>query len=510
VYSVLIVDDEEWIRKGLVSKIGRCGLPIGEIDQASNAEQALEMLRSRIPDILLCDIRMEGIDGLEMIRIVHYKYPSIKLIISSGYGEFDYAAEALKHGVTDYLLKPIDTEMLHAALSKCIRLHEEERTQLSQMHDLRRIEFAKENKRKVHRILHRDLNPDQIFPSYRDDYLFQAICLFYDKRANTLDLEQIDDTVARDPIWAFQRNLVYYQQSDHETLLIVAIPSPQRVDEYKAHVERLLGNLEMELRSEGIHRYTLGVSDHHHDLDTSIRQAIYCVKHRIFLEEKQVVRSADIVTFQGSYKLDPMCLARLRHLVDQGDLKGIATTLSKIYGEVMHASVSYRCIQNLYAKFLILTTEEFGVDIESMVFALPVEVHEFSSIRQMFEAIRALFTAIVNSSRASCTLHDAVIEAVKAYIDEHYHEDLRQEEVATLFGYNASYLSALFKEVSGTNFQVYVQTVRIEHAKRLMRNGDYKIKEIAQSIGFNDPNYFSQVFKKVEGITPTEYVSHYL
>lgn len=508
-YRVLVVDDEEWIRRGLVSKIRKSGLPISDVDQAPNAEAALQLMGQTLPDIILCDIRMEDMDGLELIRIVHYKHPHIKTIIISGYSEFDYAAEALKHEVKAYLLKPIDTDSLLDALRGCIQAIEDERAQSHRVGELLRRESVKRTRYQIHRLLRKGVKPDTIFPTYRHDDLFQAISLFIDARADVFDVDTMDEVINQHPIWQFQRNIVYYEHSDDEIILVVRIPRGEAAMEYERHVMELINHLAMELRSDGLHRYTFGVGDVHHELDTCIQQALLCMKHRLFLEDNQIVRLKDILPFQGAYKLSPQHAALLKRQVEARDLQGVARTLSELYSEVMAASVAYRSVQNLYNRLLMMASEEFDVDMERHRQLLPLEVYHFASLRQMFEAVRAVFVAIINALPTTKPSKHSVVQAIREYIDAHYAEDLRLEDIAAAQGYNASYLSALFKEGMGVNFQDYVQRVRIDHAKRLMASGQYKIKDIAQSTGFNDPHYFSQVFKKVEGVTPTEYLSQF-
>jgi len=506
-FTVLVVDDEEWIRKGLLSKIRKSGLPIGDVWQAPSAERALALMSESAVDILICDIRMADMDGLELIRTVRYKYPAVRIVIISGYSEFAYAAEALKHGVVEYLLKPVDSDSLYDALMKCAKSIEQERAQTSRVGELLRLQAAHETRHKINLVLRKDLRPEQIFVTYHPGMQFQAICLFVDAQQDQLNLDVLDGAINQDSLWAFRSNIVYYENHENEIVVVIAIPGRHEVDTYARHVRTLVETMSMELRSVNLHRHTFGVSAARTDIGEAINEAIFCMKHRIFLEDSQVVELGQTVSFQRRYRLPAQTAALLKHNLEAGDIKGVSSTLTNIYTEVMAASLSYRAVQNLYSRLLMIATEDADADIERYLHGLPAEVYQFASLRQVFEAVRNLYITVINSIRPSSRTRQAAVQAVKQYIDEHYAEDLHLDTLAETQGYNASYLRWLFHEVLGMNIHDYVLQVRIEEAKRLILAGNMRMKDVARAAGFSDPHYFSHVFKKVEGVRPTEYLN---
>ncbi|TBL79106.1 response regulator transcription factor [Paenibacillus thalictri] len=509
-YSILIIDDEEWIRQGILSKVRKSGFPFTEIAEAANAEEGFSIIKTLQPDIVVCDIRMEEMDGLELIEKVHRMYPEIKTIIISGYSEFQYVTKALKLGVADYLLKPIDKYALYQAFTKCMEAIEQEKQAKIRIEKLELVGSSLEMKQKMDKFLQKeDLDPREIFSAYNDRSSFQSVSLFVDPGTNEEDII-LNHFLDSQGSLQLNRNMVCYKNTPHEFTILICVPEPHMVNEYENYIVHYIERLQTDLHKNGVYRYTFGISGFHQRIDTCIFAASYCLKHRVLLEDNQVIRYTDTMSFQQTYKLASHVPAFLKHHLETQNIKGITDIISDIYQEISVAAISYKSVQNLYTHLLMVAAEDFNVNLETQYPRYPLEAYFYSSLRELLDSITELYLKIVNVSKGRSEYStQRLIMRVKEYIDTHYAEEIKLEDIAELEHYNSSYLSLAFKETMNINFQDYLLNVRLGNAKKMLLSGQYKIKDIAVMSGFKNPHYFSAVFKKAEGFTPKDFVKEH-
>lgn len=508
VYTIVIIDDEEWIREGILSKVKKSGFPFTKIGEAANAEQGLKIITEMVPDIVVCDIRMEDMDGLELIRIVHQRFPHIKTIVISGYTEFQYATKALKLKVTDYLLKPIDKYALYQAFTKCMEAIEQEKQVRDKIEQLELVGSSTEVKNKIEKILQNEgSNPQAIFSNYNERASFQSIALYMDPQIHLEEKYIVDHLLNQSLFLQLNHNLVCYSRKPNEFMILICMPTPQQVNEYEQYITNFIERIQEDLLHKGIYQYTFGISGFHQSIHTCIFAAIFCMKHRVLLDDNQVIRYADTLEFRNVYKLPTQIKSFLKHHIETQNMKSITSILNDIHTEIGALKISLRCIQNLYNHLLLIATEDFDLELEDDINHYARDVYGFSSSREMLDVIMELYMKIINITRgrSGYSMNQSILK-VKEYIDDHYAEDIKLEDLAVLQHYNPSYLSLMFKEVLNINFQDYLLQVRMNHAKKLLLSQQYKVKDIAPMIGFKNPHYFSAVFKKTEGFTPKDFV----
>ncbi|WP_274653359.1 response regulator [Paenibacillus humicola] len=505
-YKVVVIDDEELLRQGLISKLRKSGFPISRIAEAENAETGLKVIAEVKPHIVLCDIRMEETDGLELIRMAKQKFPGIKTVIISGYNEFQYAAKALKLGVTDYLLKPIDRSALAQCLLRCFELIDKDRQDGLLKKQLSYIEHTGLVKSKLSQIDSRDCDPDEIFQAGGEQAQYRSVYVYIDPRTKGWNPNVFGEVLSRSGRWAFHENVVIFENKPREYAILFCIPEPDEEGASNHDIDHFVTELQQELTGRSIFQYTLGISERQSGFSASYREAVSCIKTRVLLEENQIVRPSDILLFPNAYKLPPQKIAMLKHYTENGDYQGVSALLDEILCEIGQLQSSYRSVQTLYAHLKIIASEEFGFDPEERIPECPGEIYRFDSLREMMDWVKELFLTIINVSHLREHSKAETIHRLKEYIDTHYSDDIKLEEIAELQHYNPSYLSLMFKEVIQMNFQDYLLRVRMNNAKEMLASGKYKIKEIARMSGFKNPHYFSTVFKKTEGLTPKQFV----
>ena len=505
--SVLIVDDEEWIRLGIASKLRKSQYNFQEILQEQSAEQALVTASAKHPDIVLCDIHMDGMNGLVFSSKLLELLPDTKIIIISGYNDFSYAKEAIRLGVVDYLLKPIDNAGLNQALEKCIFQINQDQIHHNALEAMKKV-----NQRKTLRSTAVDIltqtAPDysRLFCAYTGSGSFQAYYLYLDVSCS-LSLDILDDHIARHfPGFILGENLIYYENRYHEFL--IALYFPQKTDEIKGNtfIRMLEASLRAEISSLMPYQYTFGISGVRSDLNTAIREAILCMKHRILCSGKSMIYPSDIAGFTSG-KIDLSFLSDLNETISHKDQRRLDSVLKSMYGSIEKSSLSYEALQNLYLKILVLLGDHSVLHMTPFP-QMPSEVYHFSSIWDWIDFLRELLTHFFENTESLSIEKDpriALIGEIQAYIQENFSTKISLGEIAHQKHMNYCYLSLLFKEVAEVSFQDYLMDIRLKYACRLLQTGEYKIKDVAELSGFSDQHYFSKTFKKSIGCSPKKY-----
>jgi len=508
-YRILVVDDEDIIREGLVSKLNKSGFPWSRIAEASSAEQGLKLMGDVQPHIVLCDIRMEEMDGLEMIRALKLKFPKTKIIIISGYSEFEYASKALKLGVTDYLLKPIDKITLYQSLASCFEMIDKEAREQRSLEQWSLKENAKDIKSKLARIEFQDCEPRDIFQKCESRSMFQAAYLFIDPQAGAWDADELNELLTRGD-WTYGDDLVLFEANPNEFAIFFCLVDPAGTEPFLRRVDQALNGLQGEMLRRNQFRYTCGLSGLRESLTDVYREAVICMKQRIFAEDNHRIAAADTEFYKQLYKIPTQKFMMLKIYTESKDIRGVVAVLNEIFAEAVEAGSSYHSIQNLYNHFLAIALEDFNIDPSVHFQPFRQEIYYYHSLRDLFDWVQELFTTIINTSSSSQHSKEKVIQNVRAYIDSYYAEDIKLEDIAEMQHYNASYLSIVFKEVLNINFQDYLLKVRMDNAQNMLLSGKHKVKDIARMTGFKNPHYFSTVFKKAKGQTPKDFVKGFL
>ena len=504
---VLVVDDEEWIRLGIVSKLKKSHLNFQKILQSPNAEQALELASKEHPDIILCDIRMDGMNGLVFIHKLMELLPDTKIVIISGYNDFSYAKEAIQLGVVDYLLKPIDTPSLNQALEKCVRQIEQTRQHRNALETIKKAQLRKTLRSAASNLLSQD-TPDytQLFSAYCSNGMFQAYYLYLDISCS-LSADTLDEHLSR----LFHQfilgvNLVYYENQCNEFLIALYLSSDEKDFKPEEFADKLENSLCSEIQYITPHQYTFGISMVNPNLCQAIHEAIFCMKHRVLCANKNRIHPGDIAAF-ASAKTDFSFLSDFKESLIRKDQNRLEATLKFMYHSIEESSICYEGLQNIYLRILVLLGEYCSPTV-TQALQMPTEIYHFSSVWDWIDFLKELLTRFFETEKPLSVEGDSRLELVgqvQAFIQENFSKKFSLSDIAQQQHINYCYLSLLFKEVSKVTFQDYLMEIRLNHARQLLQIGTYKIKDVAEQSGFSDQHYFSKTFKKATGYSPKEY-----
>ncbi len=509
-FKILIVDDEKTHRKGLI-KLLYTLYPEDMFLEADSGEQALETLELLDCDIVITDIRMPGMNGLELLQLIRKSSEDTAVIFLSGYEEFSYAKEAIKYGAKDYLLKPVEV----AEVKKCL---DQVRSEISFQREKNASHESMKSHLKETEIVYMEYLMQQfvrntafekkerirdIFPIEQPGYFF--LCDIKLQSEGSLNIPEFRMTIKSclaASSYSFpgeQKNLytvlvldqskgsrsffnhissllhkrlpgcsfAFYISGWHENMYEEGPAAYQEAVKLWKYRFYELGNFcdwdllkekldgdpgNFSVLSEKAAEYIK--QNHILSAFQLIKEAVSNASQTLLPPPERLLRSVMLLLFQVVKELDPMLSSELKSTVDE--------TLNRLY----HSETLSVLLRSVYSFLLSL-----GKD--------------------------------ANFQKEVKGVH--VMEHCCEYLQKHYMEEITLETVAEKYYFNPSYFSTLFKNYSGTSFSSYLTELRMKKAKELLASTDDKVKEIAVKAGYRDPNYFIRAFKKFYGYTPDEY-----
>ncbi len=523
--KLVIADDEKNICEMFKSLIEFEQIGLELSGMAYDGESLCRMIEEQAPDIVITDISMPKMDGLRVIQYCRERQINCRFIVVSGYRQFEYAYNALKYNVSDYLLKPVNEEELNQVLYKVadeIR-REKKGESVSQKEELLQHYFLTnvlENTsvKNEARQDYEEINQSYMLHLKEGAFLYVYLKLD-DKRQERRTYEELTSVLKKlkrmvhQRLDAFCYDVIVQERADSLKSLINYRPSQQE------QLEKELKELFEAGRNitdifNGLH-FTVCVGKPFYDLDKAVigrRQAWTAMFARLGLGTNR------IIFFKQLHTVD------LRDKLNQWD-KEIVRAWKTLDTEAFRA-----CMEDMFSQpSTVMCSYDFATFIpriqeigeeEKKHLSAANDIHaETISVREMAKAVDICTT--FEECRDAITRYNCEeigqlaglvdkknikpIRLACDYVREHLGEAIRQEDVAALVGLSPAYFSALFTKKTGQTFSEYVTVVRIQRACELLERSDNSIGEIASMVGLEDARYFSKLFRKRIGIKPTEY-----
>lgn len=510
-YKVLIVDDEKMIRMGMSRGLPWESMNVSEVYQASNGFEALTIIRDKAPDLMITDINMDGMTGLELIEQARTLRDGLKIIVLTGYDRFDYARECLRMRVEDLFLKPIDEEVLTAAIREQIRKLEEEHRYRAQESTMRRVRGNAEQmrlERQMRHLIHRKEVSGEELEWMCREYSFD--------RMQAMQLAVLLPVLAdmnenKDEFWLMtvreiciglvdgREHGITFQDEDkiaiaffdngyvNEVYDRVQELSNIMKDEFGAAPRMILGSV-----VEGFEKLYISYNDARHLIEEN-RKGI----SDILQSGNTGKRSA---LFQEIY-------AELKNSMCAN--VGNSDYVLRVFDAFCQATESYNLTEDSVRRncFDLASTVYFtyinstGEAAEGRLEELMKNIM-YSGSQDACEVTRMFLSNMFGREKAA--MND-IISNVRRYIDEHLEEELSVSSIASQFYITPNYFSKLFKKMMGEGCNEYIVRKRIEKARYLLETTSIKTGKIAMMVGYRDTNYFSLAFKKHTGKSPTKY-----
>jgi two-component system response regulator YesN len=491
-YRVLIVDDEEPVLESYAFMLGN-GRDFSLAGTARSGYEALEFIYKLEPDLVFMDINIPGIDGLEVIAEVHRKFSAMVFVLSTAYERFDLAQRAIPLGVFAYLVKPVSKKTFLATLDK-VREHLDGRPRRDAAPD-----GGEDRQRFLRKIVWQEITEDD-WERYRERFSLPSdegiVCLM--ELAD--DNEVLPDKIAE--------KLSYRYRCLHDTILDRTLfLLSGRLDREDLE-PRLEAALRETLSPPDFPRYGIGGSYRGPELYRSCNEA---------LSELGNKRGRTGVQLR-----ERMRLARLRRkigIADPGEMKKLFALL---WGDIFAGGNFALAKAKMAGMFMFLLDDCTGcyggpggtsngtareAAGETPPFAPAEDIMALKTIAEWETwAARAFDTILREASlRRSGNFPLPLVKAME-HIREHFTEAIQLGNAADAAQVSSAYLSRLFSEHLKTNFIDYLTELRIERAEKLIRESRMSIKEVAYAVGYQDPNYFSKIFRKITGLLPTRYI----
>lgn len=485
-YKILIVDDEKFIRKSIRNRMNWEQFDIEVAGEAGNGQAALELIKELHPQIVLVDIRMPVMDGITFIREAKRLYPKVYYIIMSAYSDFEYAQQAIRLGVEDYILKPMKPAELEKVLKKIIG--ELDRKRLTN-HLLAPVEKAE-----IESLLHGNLVAALAFymenPEGAGSLLESAMEHAMGNLEKTYTLYYLKDFSAGD-CYVFLLNGDSLQEEDCRLLV-------QEVWDELGNYEGVAAYAEVMERSR---------------VRRAVENSIHLLVRKLFHPEKKILTARQRADKAASQKRKEQIQEELGFLYQQKG-KGDKGKLEKLMEHIVQLTINREStvwmMESVIAELIVFLKKAGGENWDETEYAIlfnGLSGRNYLLRYQTEEEVKArLFEVIHNCLAADSENEESdVVETIKKYIRENFSTDLNAAETARKFYLNASYLSTLFKEKTGMNMGAYIEGVRMEKAGQFLKETQWSVTDIAIRCGYSDSNYFSKVFKKYTGVTPRQY-----
>lgn len=529
--KVFLVEDEVIIRSGVKKSINWEQEGYEFVGEASDGELAYPMILKEKPDILITDIRMPFMDGLELSRLVKKELPDIKILILSGYDEFEYAKKAIKIGVTEYLLKPISaaelTEVLNA-VAETIRQENEEKNLLETYFAEMRENTERDKMRLFEKLLMGDLSMGEILEAgERFGMNLGASCykivLFkiLANLENHVYAEQMVDACSAVEQAASMMEGVYVFQRGVEGWAFLLTAQDEKSMEESAKI--LYQNLKQAMKNYTQLEYFGGIGStvpRIRSLKQSFREADRAFAARFVEEANQIISQKEFEKNQMEEGLKMQGVVQigksremLQKFLSNGTREEVKAFSDAYISRIEEENIRSTMVRQYVVIDVCIVILSFCERISSAN-RLQEEAEELQKMMQKIHSLSEIKKYVVRLLNEAIELRDAesgrrysdLIAAAKKEIENHYMtEEISLNTVAISVGMSPSYFSSIFSKEAGKTFVEYLTEVRIEKAKEFLMCSSMKTSEIGYEVGYKDPHYFSYIFKKVQGCSPKEY-----
>lgn len=532
-HPLLIVDDHAHIVEDIAGTIPWEAHGVGPVYKAYSGLGALKVMEEHPVDVILLDIKMPGMSGLELIERIRATWPDTKCILLSGFAEFEYAKQAILAQISDYLLKPAANDEIVEVVTRVIGELRRERESDEMVR--RAIHTLRENLPRLHEtllldVLHKRIGSEQALLNKMRTYELNfgpgdrtAMLLIrleeefdeYDEHSVSLfefAVCNITEEIFRP---AYE---LWYGKDPHDYLVFLVKPKEAAADaetfDLEALAERLQDNVRAFLKGRiSILATTWG--DFPNDIPPLYQQALFSFRQRVGSEREFFLKiggepePAKIESIESLYEPPTF-----KQLFEAGRYEQIKAKLDGIFREVndkwnesqehilevffeISGSFTYICHKNGRRLHELVSAEDY----EKLL-----DANQFQTIRQLEEWAYRVYAALKQEmDKEAGNTRASIVSQIHQYIERHMAEDVSVQTLADHVYLNPSYLSRVYKSETGESISDYLYRFRMEKAAYLLKNTHERIYEITARLGYQNPQYFIKVFKRYFGITPQEY-----
>lgn len=528
--KIFLVEDEFVVREGIKNNIDWKAHGYEFSGDASDGELAFPMIQKMKPDIVITDIKMPFMDGLALSKLIKKEFPWMEIIILSGYEEFEYAKEGIKIGVAEYLTKPISgNELLSVVDALAMEIEEKQRErEISEQYKREMEEVFLQERKNLFQYLVTGTKsvPELLDTADKLNIDLSAMCynivLFMtqsmnhaqDEYSNSLvEIEQKLKAIDNEThMLIFDRNL------EGKALLFKA----DSIEELQQIQADYLNRMEEILKPYDHVRYFGGIGapvNRLTELPVSFEKASHAFAHRYLVKENLILNSAELEEGVSSEaedfdisNVDPKQMDRnkIKEFLKLGDKEETIYFVEEFFKGLGSSAIESNMFRQYVAMDTYFSVAEFVEEL--MLDKNEIEKIDITSgILQNAEStmnyvIRIIEQALELRKNAASNRYGDTVDEIMQYIEKNYaEEDLSLNLLASHVNFSPNHLSMIFSQQTGQTFIKYLTDFRMNKAKELLRCTGKRSSVICMEVGYKDPHYFSYLFKKTQGMTPTQY-----
>lgn len=525
-YNVLLVDDEADVLQAMKKKIDWEALGFCLAGTAENGQEALEMAEQLHIDVVMTDIKMPYMDGLTLCKNLKQSYRNMKVIIYSGFDDFEFAREAVHLEAEEYLLKPISAGDMEAAFSKVRKKLDQEYDEyrnLNRLSEYYRKSLPAMREQLVMGILEGRIAGERaraMMETYEicldsPFYVVAALYMDVNPREEQPQPAQLFTLSLKDMVQDYLKNRTRFFSTAFldQVIVIFMLDEREEIDQVLYHLDQIC-KMGFHVLKSSVTAAVGQICANTDALHTSYEEAVNAMEYRSILGSGQVLYINDIEPCsEENILVTEHEFQNLVHAVKLGNRDETNAAIAQIMDSIRKEPISPGQYQLLFMELLselmkigraykLHPNQIFGEHAGSwQELYRMVTVDELEGwLQEVCTNLRHVLRHERRDSAARLT------EQAKAYIEEHYKEsDLLADSLCRCLNVSAAYFSTIFKREVGMSFVAYLTKIRLEHALELLRTTEDKTYIIASRVGYMEPNYFSYVFKKQYGISPSKY-----
>lgn len=550
--KVFLVEDEYAIREGIRKSVDWEKHGFELVGEAGDGEVAFPKIMKTQPDILITDIRMPFMDGLELSRLVKKEIPNIKIVVLSGYDDFNYAKEAISIGVEEYILKPVSGENLLKELGKIaediITRKKQEEARIKYLKDMEEIRIL-ERQRFIHDMIDGRISMQESIDTGKRlgiditaAYYSVVLMQIFPKNPGGPDANEysgVNEEIYQninDKFEGVDHVIPYDQVGD----VLVLLEKADSLQELENNIDRGIDSIKTLMRSYRDHIYFISVGkpvERIRDVNISYAEANKKFAERYILSDSFVFQgedtpddgikvdeigekglSADNINIEkldiGAIDIRMMSKKVIYNFLRSGTLSEVGDLVDEYFESIGREAAEsvmlrqYVLIESLISSAALL--ESLGVDKDrtsEILGDLGDSIKYVDTYDRAKEYVTNLLRRVIDYRNAlSDKKYTEIIESAKKYIRENYrNEDMSLQSVALSVNVSSNHFSTIFRKETGETFIDFLTGVRMDKAKELLVCTAIKTSEIGFEVGYRDPHYFSYIFKKTQGVSPKEY-----
>lgn len=529
-YKVLLVDDEILVREAISAKIEWNQLGFELVGDCENGKTAIEFLEAKPVDVILTDICMPYVDGMRLSKYVYENFPQTVIVIFSGYGDFEYAKQAIQYKVAEYLLKPVTAQELKEVLIRIREKLDKERSQEEKIDALQKVyrSYTKNEALIISKSLSRLIQGTQeIEKSMEELREFKIEVKGAAYRVVTADIdvysdlyEVTDELKKESALMSFVvENICYeivsnynaglaYRDSDNRVCMLLWTDAPGEFQEEAMEICREIQENVYDAMKLSV-SMAIGISVRNlEELSKSWRSAEEILKYRYTKGNGQIYDCEAPKSHGNELELEHN-LQELTEAIQNGSGQELKEALSRIERWISQGFVGRNTVVSWLQQMIRLIHDSVNRANEDFASGEweSKKVMEAKNFQNAMEIVRKYAMeaqeAMEEAGQSSGQRQAAM--AVE-YLNKNYQNpSLGLNDICDYLNISTSRFSSVFKEATGKTFTETLNGIRMERAKQLLRDTSLKNYEIAEKVGFSDPHYFSIAFKKMTGKTPKEY-----